>query len=157
MIKVYLLRKAQNNYEVTIPYKSVKVRLAFTDGNVHNGVPARLYTNNEFKQKAIEASQLFKNQEIVLEKTIAEAEDSVAKKPEAEPTGEKLEPVAKKPEAEPVSKKPEAQEPTGEKLEFASLADAIVYVAQTFNEQATTEKEVRKILAEHGKKATIHK
>ena len=38
-----------------------------------------------------------------------------------------------------------------------SLADAIVYVAQTFNEQATTEKEVRKILAEHGKKATIHK
>ena len=147
MIKVYLLRKAQNNYEVTIPYKSVKVRLAFTDGNVHNGVPARLYTNNEFKQKAIEASQLFKNQEIVLEKTIAEAEDSVAKKPEAEPTGEKLEPVAKKPEAEP----------TGEKLEFASLADAIVYVAQTFNEQATTEKEVRKILAEHGQKATIHK
>ena len=147
MIKVYLLRKAQNNYEVTIPYKSVKVRLAFTDGNVHNGVPARLYTNNEFKQKALEASQLFKNQEIVLEKTIAEAEDSVAKKPEAEPTGEKLEPVAKKPEAEP----------TGEKLEFASLADAIVYVAQTFNEQATTEKEVRKILAEHGQKATIHK
>ena len=144
---MYLLRKAQNNYEVTIPYKSVKVRLAFTDGNVHNGVPARLYTNNEFKQKAIEASQLFKNQEIVLEKTIAEAEDSAAKKPEAEPTGEKLEPVAKKPEAEP----------TGEKLEFASLADAIVYVAQTFNEQATTEKEVRKILAEHGQKATIHK
>ena len=147
MIKVYLLRKAQNNYEVTIPYKSVKVRLAFTDGNVHNGVPARLYTNNVFKQKAIEASELFKNQEIVLEKTIAEAEDSVAKKPEAEPTGDKLEPVAKKPEAEP----------TGDKLEFASLADAIVYVAQTFNEQATTEKEVRKILAEHGQKATIHK
>ena len=148
MIKVYLLRKAQNNYEVTIPYKSVKVRLAFTDGNVHNGVPARLYTNNVFKQKAIEASELFKNQEIVLEKTIAEAEDSVAKKPEAqEPTGDKLEPVVKKPEAEP----------TGDKLEFASLADAIVYVAQTFNEQATTEKEVRKILAEHGQKATIHK
>ena len=151
MIKVYLLRKAQNNYEVTIPYKSVKVRLAFTDGNVHNGVPARLYTNNEFKQKAIEASQLFKNQEIVLEKTIPEAEDSVAK----DPTGGKLEPVAKEPTGE--NFEPEVKEPTGEKLEFASLADAIVYVAQTFGEQATTEKEVRKILAGHGQKATIHK
>lgn len=150
MIKVYLLRKAQNNYEVTIPYKSVKVRLAFTDGNVHNGVPARLYTNNEFKQKAIEASQLFKNQEIVLEKTIAEAEDSVVK----ESGAEEREP---RNEEAPQPPKGVVEEPTGEKLEFASLADAIVYVAQKFNEQATTEKEVRKILAEHGQKATIHK
>ena len=58
-----------------LKYKGVSVRVAFVDVNTYNGTPAKCYTNNPFKQKAIEASQMFKDKEIVLERVVEEASD----------------------------------------------------------------------------------
>ena len=70
MIKEYQLRKLQNSYEVTLHYKGVKVRVAFTGGNVYNGTMPKFRTDDAFKQKVLEASELFKNKEVVLLRTI---------------------------------------------------------------------------------------
>ena len=78
MLKIYRLKLKQNSYEVTIHYKGVGVRVAFTDGNIYNGTPARCYERDQFKQKAIEASPMFKNKEIVIERVV---EDKNPKKP----------------------------------------------------------------------------
>jgi len=75
MLKIYQLRKRQNTFAVTLKYKGVGVAVEFTDGNTYNGTPAKCYTRDTFKQKAIEASQMFKDKEIVLERAVAEASD----------------------------------------------------------------------------------
>lgn len=75
MLKIYQLRKRQNTFAVTLKYKGVGVAVEFTDGNTYNGTPAKCYTRDPFKQKAIEASQMFKDKEIVLERAVAEASD----------------------------------------------------------------------------------
>lgn len=76
MLKIYQLRKRQNTFAVTLKYKGVGVAVEFTDGNTYNGTPAKCYTRDPFKQKAIEASQMFKDKEIVLERAVAEASDN---------------------------------------------------------------------------------
>lgn len=75
MLKIYQLCKNQNTFEVTFKYKGVGVQVSFVDGNTYNGTPARCCTRDVFKQRAIEASQMFKEHEIILERTVKEESD----------------------------------------------------------------------------------
>lgn len=164
MTKEYQLRKLQNSYEVTLNYKGVRVRVAFTGGNVYKSKMPTFRTDNLFTMKALEASELFKNKEVVLVRATGEAPKPmkpVAQQPKkpAKPAGEKRDFTTKTqaPVQEPGS---ETQEPAGGddsdgKKEFASLADAIRFVAEEYEVQVTSEAEARKVLKEHGINPTI--
>lgn len=172
MLKIYQLRKPQNTFEVTLKYKGVGVRVTFVDGNTYNDIPAKCYTSDPFKQKAIENSQMFKNREIVLERTV---EDKTPKKPTAsQPVraqrtsriGAPVRPAAQKPAA-PVAPKVEDPEPektptveaTGVENEvtYNSLSEAIVSIMQKYGKEVRTESEARKFLKEQGITAHIKK
>lgn len=181
MLKIYRLKLKQNSYEVTIHYKGVGVRVAFTDGNIYNGTPARCYERDEFKQRAIEASPMFKNKEIVIERTV---EDKVAKaapvsvrkslksrigapvksaapKPTT-PVAPKVETPEQKPETPvdetPADEAPDAGEGGGEnEVTFNSLSEAIVSIMQKYGKEVRTENEARKFLKEQGITAHIKK
>lgn len=172
MTKEYQLRKLQNSYEVTLNYKGVKVRVAFTGGNVYKSKMPTFRTDNQFTMKALEASELFKNKEVVLVRTTGEAPKPmkpVAQQPKKPvKTGK---PGVKAPGTVANTTKTQApvQEPAGEeqkpeaaggddsdgKKEFASLADAIRFVAEEYEVQVTSEAEARKVLKEHGINPTI--
>lgn len=186
MLKIYQLRKPQNSFEVTLKYKGVGVRVTFVDGNTYNDIPAKCYTSNPFKQKAIENSQMFKNREIVLERTVEEKEPkkpTVSQPVRAQRTsriGAQVRPVAPKPAA-PVAPKVETPEPptfeesqgetpvqetpdtdTGEgggenEVTFNSLSEAIVSIMQKYGKEVRTENEARKFLKEQGITAHIKK
>ena len=176
MIKEYQLRKLQNSYEVTLHYKGVKVRVAFEGGNVYNGTMPKFRTDNLFKMKALEASELFKNREVVLVRTIGTqpVTQEPAKRQRKKNIGA---PVKPKPAPSP-TKVQEPEPPTfdeaqgspeppiddgdngsgdGEVMTFNNLSDAIIYIAQTYQQEAKTEKEARDILKAHGIKPTIKK
>ena len=180
MIKEYQLRKQQNTFEVTLNYKGVKVRVAFTGGNVYNGTMPKFRTDDAFKQKVLESSELFKNKEVVLLRTIGTK--SATPKPTVQkrkvnsahikpiqksvtapttaqtPASENLDPVIPEPTVEPAAEPaPEEQGDGMEKKEFANLADAITFVAQLYQVQVTTEAEARKVLKEHGINPTIRR
>lgn len=157
MIKEYQLHKLQNSYEVTLYYKGVKVRVAFTGGNVYKNTMPRFRTNDLFKMKAIESSELFKNKEVVVVRTINE-------KPAVQQTvvqqrKKVVKPAIQQSVATPVQQPaPEPQTPEqsqgdgdgGQTMEFANLGEAILYVAQNYQAEAKTEKEVRDILKANG-------
>lgn len=175
MLKIYQLRKPQNTFEVTLKYKGVGVRVTFVDGNTYNDIPAKCYTSDPFKQKAIENSQMFKNREIVLERTV---EDKPQKKPtvsqpvratRASRIGAPVRPAAPKP-ATPVAPKVEDPEPeptpedetAGEgggenEVTYNSLSEAIVSIMQKYGKEVRTEAEARKFLKEQGVTAHIKK
>lgn len=178
MIKQYQLCKRQNNFEITLNYKGVKVKVCFTGGNTYKGILPTCYEKDLFKQRAIEASQMFKDREIVLKRTIAEAGDGrqpvavQTKKVKVAPrTAVKM--VVKPSAPKPSDPKPEiqAQEPPqeqepkpkdvvldeSESKEFANLGEAILYIAQQWQVEAKTEAEARKILKEHGINPKIKK
>ena len=169
MIKEYQLRKLQNGYEVTLYYKGVKVRVAFTGGNVYKGTMPTFRTDNLFKMKAIEASELFKNKEVVLIRTIgkpAGVQATVKQQPKksniGKPVMAKTIELAKDPEPapqpEPEPDQTPAPEPQkDEAKEFANLGEAILYIAQTWQLEAKTEKEAREILKAHGINPKIKK
>ena len=173
MIKQYKLCKRQNNFDITLYYKNVKVRVQFTGGNTYKGVLPKCFEKDPFKQRAIEASQMFKNREIVLERTIEEPGDknqAVAvqtKKiiPSAVQTKKVVKPVAPKPAPKP--EPPNVEKPTAEiepptfeqsqgeddgtkQMEFGNLGEAILYIAQNYQVQVTTDKEAREILKQNG-------
>lgn len=173
MIKVYQLRKKQNSYEVTLYYKGVKVRVAFTGGNVYNGTLPVFRTDNLFKMKAVEASQLFKDKEVVLLRTTGEESDNkqntVQKarkafvKKDAAPAPKKAakdapktSKPAPKPE-EPVA--PEVTEPVEDEgpkeIIFDNLGEAISYIAQNYQMEVRSQKEARDVLKAHGIKPVI--
>ncbi len=177
MLKIYQLRKPQNSFEVTLKYKGVGVRVTFVDGNTYNDIPAKCYTSDPFKQKAIENSQMFKNREIVLERTV---EDKNPKKPTVSQTvraqrssriGAPVKPAAPKPAApKPVAPAVEDPEPepeppvedTGEssgenEVTYNSLSEAIVSIMQKYGKEVRTENEARKFLKEQGITAHIKK
>ena len=175
MLKIYQLRKNQNSFEVTLKYKGVGVRVAFVDGNTYNNIPAKCYTNDPFKQKAIEASQMFKNREIILERTV---EDKPQEKPAASQTvrttrasriGAQVKPVAPKPTAQPAAPAaPKAEDPEPEQapekeasgdneMNFSGIAEAIAYIMQNYQKEVRTESEARKFLKEQGITAHIKK
>lgn len=173
MLKIYRLKLKQNSYEVTIHYKGVGVRVAFTDGNIYNGTPARCYERDPFKQKAIEASPMFKNKEIVIERTVEEKVKTPAptsvRATRASRIGAPVRPAAQKP-ATPVAPKVEDPEPeptpadgaTGEgsgenEVTYNSLSEAIVSIMQKYGKEVRTESEARKFLKEQGITAHIKK
>ena len=123
--------------------------MSFTEGNVHNGVSAKLYTNNVFKQKAIEASALYKSGQVILERSIKEASDE-----EPQPITQK---VAQNTTTAMPLPEGKGESKDGGVLDFANVGEAILYVANHFGVAAQTASEVRKVLAEHGLKAVIHK
>lgn len=172
MLKIYQLRKPQNSFEVTLKYKGVGVRVTFVDGNTYNDIPAKCYTSDPFKQKAIENSQMFKNREIVLERTV---EDKNPKKPTVSQTvraqrssriGAPVKPATTKPVA-PTVEDPEPEpeptvEDTGEgsgenEVTYNSLSEAIVSIMQKYGKEVRTENEARKFLKEQGITAHIKK
>ena len=163
MLKIYRLNKKQNTFEVTLKFKGVGVHVSFVDGNTYNGTPAKCYTKDTFKQRAIEASQMFKNGEITLDRFVEDKNDQrkvVSQKPIArkvavqQPTPK---PVVQQPAPTPDStpEPPTFEESQGEgdggqTMEFANLGEAILYVAQNFKAEAKTDKEVRDILKANG-------
>ena len=179
MLKIYRLNKKQNTFEVTLKYKGVGVHVSFVDGNTYNGTPARCHTSDVFKQRAIEASQMFKDKEITLERCVENESDRkreaakaaakpqmrsaivsntrkpvkpVVPEPEPTPAPETVKPVVPEPEPAP------APEPVkDETKEFANLGEAILYIAQTWQMEAKTEKEARDILKAHGINPKIKK
>ena len=173
MIKEYQLRKQQNSFEVTLNYKGVKVRVAFTGGNVYNGTMPKFRTDDAFKQKVLEASELFKNKEVVLLRTIG-SDKTAGKVAAGKPhkiAAANIKPIQKSaatptPAPEPTPEPTPAPEPTQEpvaeeqgdgteKKEFANLAEAIQFVAQQYQIAVTSEAEARKVLKEHGINPTI--
>ncbi len=164
MLKIYQLRMKQNTFDVTLKYKGVNVRVAFIDGNTYNGTPAKCYTNDLFKQRAIEGSQLFKDKDIVLERSVEEScdRDKAAKKAASMRTRQetRLSQTGggrgdSEAEASGTVVDGGGANYTGERKTFSNLGEAIVYIAQTFNVQVTSAAEARKVLKEHGVTATI--
>lgn len=173
MLKIYRLKLKQNSYEVTIHYKGVGVRVAFTDGNIYNGTPARCYERDPFKQRAIEASPMFKNKEIVIERIVEEKVKTPApasvRVTRASRIGAPMRPATPKP-ATPAAPKVEDPDPepapvdngTGEgggenEVTFGSLSEAIVSIMQKYGKEVRTEAEARKFLKEQGITAHIKK
>ena len=179
MLKVYQLRRNQNTFEVTLNYKGVGVRVSFVDGNTYNDIYPKCYTNDVFKQRAIEASQMFKNREIVLERSIPEDSDrkvpaashaAVKKMPNtssAKPASKTTKQASKTPAKQNPSPKVKDQTPENQntdtqdtdadglkKMEF-TLAEAIQYIATNYQQQVQTPNEARAFLKEKGIKATI--
>lgn len=148
MLKVYQLRLQQNSFDVTLKYKGVGVRVAFVDGNTYNEIPAKCYTNDPFKQRAIEASQMFKDGDIVLERSVEEESDrqKAAEKAAKEAAGQQSQQA---PEPAP-NTDPEPAGDGSQDKDFANLGEAIMYIAQNWQLQVQTEAEARKVLKEHG-------
>ena len=166
MLKIYQLRKKQNSFEITLQYKGVGVRVSFVDGNTYNDIPAKCYTNDKFKQMAIENSQMFKNKEIVLERQVEEESDrkaaakKVAMQVKKQTNGPKPNQSAKPdkpaPEPEPEPEQQPAKDNDGmEKKTFDGLAEAIQFIATNYQVQVTSANEARAFLKEKGIKATI--
>lgn len=178
MIKQYKLLKKQNNFEITLNYKGVKVKVNFSGGNTYKNVYPKCYERDPFKQRAIEASQMFKDHEIVKERDIPEASDkkeTVAVQPRKaavrKAVVKKVVPAvqqapAPQPEQAPA---PEIQEPADTAAvteptpdgpankEFANLGEAILFIAQNWRVEVKTEKEAREILKGHGINPKIKK
>ena len=181
MIKLYKLCRRQNNFSITLNYKGVKVRVSFTGGNTLKNIPAKSYVSDPFSQRAIEASQMFINHEIVIEKVIQEPGDNkqpvavqtrkVVKKtaplqtnktPNAGTTAPKPAPKPEpKPDPAPEDEIPvepgETDTDGNNTMEFASSGEAILYIAQQWQETAKTEKQAREILKAHGINPKIKK
>lgn len=170
MLKIYQLRLPQNTFEVTLKYKGVSVRVSFVDGNNYRDIPAKCYTNDPFKQRAIEASQLFKDNEIVLERTVEDESDrkkAAEKAARLQARQARAHAYAQTPKAPETPLNPEtpltpADDAGGssggdglEKMTFDNLAEAIIYIATNYQAQVQTPNEARNFLKERGIKATI--
>ncbi len=187
MIKVYATVEVKNNLITTIPFKGVKVRVEFTGGNSMKNIPAKLYTNDPFTQKALDSSDQL-GRLFYLHQVIKEAGDDTAKpagKPAVSARGTTVESATEAvatvnkdsvetPENQDAGvgaedagavETPENQDAggvdgsaVGEKLEFENLAEAVNYIATKYGEQVESESQVRKFIEEkEGKKCLIHK
>lgn len=152
MIKEYQLRKRQNSFEVVLNYKGVKVKVAFTGGNTYKGVYPKLRTDNAFKMKAIEASQLFKDKEVVLFRIIDQESDV---KPVVQQRARRA--TVAPQSAKPVETEPAKVEDDTTSMAFDNLGEAIQYIAQQWQVSVRTEAEARKVLKEHGINPKIRK
>ena len=174
MLKIYRLNKKQNTFEVTLKFKGVGVHVSFVDGNTYNGTPAKCYTNDAFKQRAIEASQMFKDREITLERTVEEKSDrkatdtlaaaKVVAKPAQKPAPKAAVKTSGKGKASDTSKtgKQGKQTPKKEPEKepekvFDNLGEAILYIAQNYDQDIQDEAEVLDFLKANGVNAVIKK
>jgi hypothetical protein len=174
MLKIYRLNKKQNTFEVTLKFKGVGVHVSFVDGNTYNGTPAKCYTNDAFKQRAIEASQMFKDREITLERTVEDGSDrkatdtqaaaKVVAKPAQKPAPKAAGKISGKGKASDTSKAGKQvkqtpkheQKPEPEKV-FDNLGEAILYIAQNYDQDIQDEAEVLDFLKANGVNAVIKK
>ena len=174
MLKIYRLNKKQNTFEVTLKFKGVGVHVSFVDGNTYNGTPAKCYTNDAFKQRAIEASQMFKDREITLERTVEEKSDrkatdtqaavKVVAKPAQKPAPKTAGKTSGKGKASDTGKAgkqgkqtpKQEQKPEPEKV-FDNLGEAILYIAQNYDQDIQDEAEVLDFLKANGVNAVIKK
>ena len=155
MLKIYQLRLKQNTFDVTLKYRGVSVRVAFVDGNNYREIPAKCYTRDPFKQRAIENSQMFKDKEIVLERAIEEESDR--KKAAGKQTASQQGPAVDAPADAGLTDTTtgaSADDSMAKKV-FDSLSDAILFVATNYQAQVQTANEARNFLKEKGIKATI--
>ena len=153
---------AQNSYDVTLRYRGVGVRVSFVDGNTYNGTPAKCYTRDEFKQRAIENSQLYKDGDIVLERQVEEESD---RKKAAEKAAKAAGNPATESQGTVTGNQGTVKDTQGtgeggdddgmEKMTFGNLGEAILYIATTYQVQVQTANEARALLKEKGIKATI--
>lgn len=178
MLKIYRLNKKQNTFEVTLKFKGVGVHVSFVDGNTYNGTPAKCYTNDAFKQRAIEASQMFKDREITLERTVEEKSDrkaaetkaaaKVVAKPAPKPAPKAAGKTSGKGKATDTGKdskqgkqtsKQETKTETEKEPEkvFDNLGEAILYIAQNYDQDIQDEAEVLDFLKANGVNAVIKK
>ena len=173
MLKIYRLNKKQNTFEVTLKFKGVGVHVSFVDGNTYNNTPAKCYTNDAFKQRAIEASQMFKDRDITLERSVDDGSDrktaetkaaarvvpKTAPKPAQKAVGKtsgkgKAADTNKGGKGKQTPKKEPEKEP--EKV-FENLGEAILYIAQNYNQDIQDEAEVLDFLKANGVNAVIRK
>ena len=155
MIKVYQLTIAQNNFICTIPFKGCQVEAKFEHGNVAKGINAKLTTNDPFIQRAVEASEMY-NKMFICVDTVKEPTDEVAA-PENKPAkgnGKKGN-GKKNPEPEPAAEPAADGGDGGNKMEFGSVADAIVYINNTFGEEVHNKPEAIAYLEGQGITAVI--
>lgn len=162
MIKVYELRALQNNYIVSIPFKGVTVRCEFKDGNIAKGIHARLFTNDKFKQMAIERCELNGRMWKLVE-TVKEPEDEAAEQHAAQQSDGTRQDPANTQTPEPAGDG--AKGPAGDDdsdagkaapMEFANLAEAILYVAANYGQQVESAAQARQVFKDNGIKAIIH-
>ena len=177
MIKVYQTIECKNNVITTIAFKGVKVKVEFKGGNVMKGIPARLYTNDPFVQKALDESEqkdrLYRFVQEIPEASDSKPKKATVKRAASKPAGGEAEP-ATSPDAESAgmqaAPEPGFPEPTvtegddgqgagdGQKLEFDNLAEAITYIAAMWGEQVENESQARKFIEDKtGVKPVIHK
>ena len=178
MIKVYQTIECKNNVITTILFKGVKVKVEFKGGNVMKGIPARLYTNDPFVQKALdESEQKGRMYRFVTE--LAEGNEPAANAA-GTTAGTTAGTAAGRPAANAAGTTAAVGKPTpgfptddaadnggsedsgdsagGQKLEFDNLAEAITYIAATWGEQVENENQARKFIEEKtGVKPVIHK
>jgi hypothetical protein len=146
MIKKYQYDREQNFVRIVIDCFGAKLPIEFKDGNCINGIKPSFYTNNEVFQRAIEDSDLYKLGNIILCDTIPEPGDKKKQ--------EKFVPEGIKDAGEGQKSSPSG---SSSDLEFDSVADAIMYIAEKYSESIETEAEARKFLKDRGFKVTIHK
>ena len=171
MIKVYQTIESKNNVITTISFKGVKVKVEFKGGNVMKGIPARLYTNDPFVQKALDESDQ-KGRMYRFVQELPEAGDIKpsklsAKRQVAKPSAAKTEGAAGSGNGTPevsdapdpgFPEQPESDGDDGQRLEFENLAEAITYIAATWGEQVESESQARKLIEDKtGVKPVIHK
>ena len=174
MLKIYRLNKKQNTFEVTLKFKGVGVHVSFVDGNTYNGTPAKCYTNDAFKQRAIEASQMFKDRDITLERSVDDGSDrkaaetkaaaKVVAKPAPKPAPKAAGKTSGKGKAADTGKagKQGKQTPKEEPKQepekvFENLGEAILYIAQNYNQDIQDEAVVLDFLKANGVNALIRK
>lgn len=81
MIKIYKLRQLRNNVShVLVGKNGNTMRYNFTNGNVATGVYPSISLRNKYAQDLLEESELFKRQDVVLERVVKTAEDEVVHK-----------------------------------------------------------------------------
>lgn len=120
--KVYKLKKPCNNFSFVITGKGGNsLRYEFTGGSVVTGTPARVILRAQYSQDLLEASQIFKDGDVVLEST---SEESVA--------------IAQK------EKKLKSIEGV------TTTEQAILYVANTWGEQVKNAKQAKSFANKQG-------
>lgn len=139
MIKVYSIIGDKNNVVLDIPYGQMKIRANFHDGNVFRGIPAKLFTKDPFIIKVLDESELNGKMYRHFDTIKEEGDDEVNTEPKTKKGSQK-------------KNKKENDENI-----FSDAAEAIAYIAETYNEQVENEAEAIDFLRKQGINCKIGK
>lgn len=116
--KIYKIAdKPRNNASFYLVADGLRIKYNFTGGNVIANVAPTFTTENEFYQKVLEDSDLFKNKVVKIYQTI---ETEADKQPKEDP----------EPQADPID-------------DVKTIADAIDYIADKYGKKLTSSAEVK--------------